>query len=385
MTQHPVQELCPGQRCASPTRGRADLAQGNPSTSRRAVCRVLGWLVVSCGAQGLRAEPRASARTSAAASSPSSVQACPGQGGAGVDPFPGPWHVVAPDVWMLPVREPAPVEVTPAEPGHRHTLVAVRRRDRVWLVGSGPTPAFADAAACGLAQGLAGQRVTDVVNVLAQPEAVMGNAAFDGARLWALESVARDMRRRCPDCLGRLRERLGERAGASLVPSAIRWPRDLLRGRHGRLGPFRWWALQRGQAAQTLLLQHEASGLWLADGWVWGTGLPDLRDADAGRMSRRMGHLATRIAEASGSQARLLGGQGGVTGLHALDRHRNYLDALESAVRRALVAGEPEGRAVDEAAARMPAAHSAAVAAQPGLHQLNWQRMWRALEDEVLR
>lgn len=300
------------------------------------------------------------------------------------------WIALAGDLWYLPVPGPAPLEAAPENAGWLHHLLLARddrggTASRWWLVGSGPTPAFGAAVAGSIARRFDGARVTDLVALRATPEAVMGHAAFDSARSWALATVADEMRRRCPVCVERLRERLGA-AGASLTPAAVRVPTHLLPGPRVRLGPFEGWAMPRGEDAGSLVLRHPGAGVWLLDGWLWpGGGPPDLREADPMRLASGLATIEARVRRLDGHRARLLGMHGPVAGVAAVGAHRTYLATLQDAVQAAMDRGEAEGTAAAGAATAMPASEAATVAADPVRHALNWQRMWRALEARLFR
>jgi hypothetical protein len=144
--------------------------------------------------------------------------------------FPAP-QALAEGLWWWPA---ATGDATPANAGFVTPVILARGDAGTgWLVGSGPTPAFGAALGCEIAARTS-MAVTDVVNLRAHPEGVMGNTAFPAARLWALEAVADAMRERCPDCVARLRERLGP-AGVTLGPGSIRVPDQRLHGERGTL------------------------------------------------------------------------------------------------------------------------------------------------------
>jgi hypothetical protein len=300
------------------------------------------------------------------------------------------WMALGDGLWYLPVPAAAAREAAPDNAGWLHHLLLARddrggAGSRWWLVGSDPSPAFGAAVGGSIVRRFAGARVTDLVALRATPESVMGHAAFDGARSWALADVADEMRRRCPVCVERLRERLGA-AGASLTPAAVRVPTHRLPGPRVRIGPFEGWAMRRGEDAVSLVLRHAAAKVWSLDGWLWpGGGPPDLREADPLRFAAGLATIEDRVRRLDGQQARLLGMDGPLAGVAAVAAHRAYLAALRNAVQAAMDRGEAEGTAAAGAATAMPASEAATVAADPVRHALNWQRMWRALEGRLFR
>ena len=275
---------------------------------------------------------------------------------------------VAASVWRLPAARGEPDN---ANGGLTIQLVLVRESgSRVWLVGSGPTPAFGAALACA-AQRVAGHAVTDVVNTRAAPELALGNGAFPGARLWALPSVIRTMRHRCPACLKRLQGQLNGPPGASLRGARVHVP--FVPVREARLGPFAALALEREPGESVLVLR--LGRVVIAQGLLWADAVPDLRDTRSDTLLASL-HALQGFAGVA-PDTRLIGEQGEVTGPDAITAQIAYLDDLRQAVGRRLQAGEVQG------AVPLPA-----YAALPGyatLHPLNVQRVWRELEPMLFR
>lgn len=270
-------------------------------------------------------------------------------------------------------------EATPANGGVVAQALLLRAGPRWWLVGSGPTPAWGEALACAARAATGAEaEVGDLIDTRAQPELVLGNAAFPAARVWALADVARAMATRCRDCVARLSERIGA-AAASLDADAIRLPTHRL-GRHGasqgRLGPFHWWALPRARGERTLVLRADDPALLIAQGLVWVGGVPNLRDTDSAVLLaslRRLRGLA--------DGAVVLGEQGGPGSVADIDRHIAYLLALRAAVRAAVERGSDQVAAL--AAITLP--DFADLAGHAEVHALNRQRVWRELEAEAFR
>ena len=272
---------------------------------------------------------------------------------------------VARDVWRVPAARGQPDE---ANRGVTIQLVLVRDGTRVWLVGSGPTPAFGAALACA-ARRITGQAVTDVVNTHVAPELSLGNSAFPGARLWALPQVIAAMQERCGQCLARLKDQIGP-AGRSLVNEAIRVPTGLVQP--GRLGPFDALALDRQPGEPALVLRHRRSKIVIAQGLLWADAVPDLYGTTSEALLQSLGAL-----ERFATGARLIGEQGDVVGPAALAAQRSYVEALRQAVRQRLASGDVQGDVPLPAYAELPG-----YATQ---HPLNVQRVWRELEPELFR
>jgi hypothetical protein len=273
------------------------------------------------------------------------------------------------DVWHIAAARGEP---DASNRGVTIELLLVRDGARLWLVGSGPTPAFGAALDCAVRRTL-GRRVTDVINTRAAPELALGNPAFDGARLWALPEVIDAMRTRCEACRERLARRLGA-AGVSLRPEDIRVPFRPVgsRGaRAGRLGPFDWRKLARAPGERVLVLRHRASQLVVAQGLLWADDVPDLRDTRSDTLLASL-----RALQRLSIGARLVGEQGGVTQPAAIAANIAYLEALHRAVDAALARGDVQGAAglgIDlPAFAELPGY----AARQP----LNVQHVWRELE-----
>ena len=271
---------------------------------------------------------------------------------------------VAPDVWRVPAARGRP---DAANGGLTIQLVLVREGRRLWLVGSGPTPAFGRALACA-ARHAAGGPVTDLVNTHVAPELSLGNSAFPQARLWALPEVIAAMHERCGACLASLRDQVG-RAGASLDErDAIHVPQRAVRG--PRLGPFDALALTRQPGEPTLVLRYR--GLVIAQGLLWAGDVPDLYGTNSAALLDSLDRL-----ERFATGARLLGQQGELADVGAIDAQRRYLLALRGAIRARLAAGEVQGE--------VPLPDYAALPGYAQLHPLNVQRVWRELESELFQ
>ena len=279
-------------------------------------------------------------------------------------------ETLAPGVWQV-VADAEALDASPANRGFVANLLAVRDGPTLWLLGSGPSPAFGRRLACQL-RTLAGVPVSDVIDPWPRPELVLGNRAFPGARRWAHADVAAAMHARCPRCVARLRALLGA-AAPDLGPAPIQLPTHLLHGDSGRLGPFLWWRLHRAPQVPVTVWRLAATPLWAAPGLLWASGAPDLRDAELASMQRSTAALP-RISAADGDGARWLPEQGPLQDAAAPQRHAVYWDALAAAIGAALERGALE---VDVPASLpgVPAAMSTGER-----HAMNWQRAWRELE-----
>ena len=281
---------------------------------------------------------------------------------------------VSPHLWRVAA---ARAESDEANQGVTTQLVLARDATRLWLVGSGPTPAFGRSLACAIERAT-GQAVTDVVNTRPQPESALGNVAFTGARLWALADVAAAMRQRCGACLDRLKARLGA-AGDSLHPALIRLPTHRVaapRASSGRLGPFRWLALQRGPGSRVLVLQHRRDRITIAQGMVWVGDIPNLREARLDTMAASLNVLQAFV----GSGA-VLGEQGDLGAAADVALHIAYLDAL----RQIVLAGLARGDAQMSSAAGAELPGFSAAPGYPRWHALNVQQAWRELEPTIFK
>lgn len=303
---------------------------------------------------------------------------------AGHSRCPGPLlriETLAPGLWWVPAFAG---EANAANRGQVSNLVlAADPVDgrRLWLLGSGPSPAFGRRLACQVRQHL-GRPVTDVVSPWARPELVLGTkglAAVAPVRHWAHAEVAAAMAEQCPHCVQRLRVRLGA-AAADLGPAPIPRPARLLRGEQGRLGPWQWWRLPRSDGRVVTVWRAQAMPLWVAPGLLsgaGGSGPPDGRDADLALLAASAGRLA-QWAAADGGAARFLGEQGEPQDAGAPHRTQAYWLALRDAARAAIERGES-----DTAPAPAWTGLPEGWASHPW-HALNWQRAWRQVEPEVL-
>jgi len=282
---------------------------------------------------------------------------------------------VAPQVWRVAAAEG---ESTPDNGGLVTESVLLLERDRLWLVGSGPTPARGEALACAIEQSL-GRKVTDVINTRAHPELAMGNTAFPAARVWALDDVARAMDKRCRECLARLAQRIGG-AGARLDDSAIRVPDKRLGAdgaSQGQLGPFQWWALTRAKGERTLVLRLRERPIVIAQGLVWPGAVPNLRDTDSAML---LDSLRALRGIARGAIT-VLGEQGPSGTPDDINSHMDYLVSLRAAVRARLRNGADANAAI--AAISLPMFGKRVGNGE--IDALNRQRVWREMEDASFR
>ena len=242
--------------------------------------------------------------------------------------------------------------------------------DALWLVGSGPTPDFAQALACAIRQTL-GQSVTDVINTRAAPELTMGNSAFPAARLWALPDVISAMQARCLQCLNRLKARIGA-AGASLQPDIIRAATQPVL--NSKLGPFEWLAVERAPGERSLALRHSVDHLVLAQGLLWSGDVPDLLDTHSEAM------LASwqALLKFAGPDA-LLGEQGDLAQASDLRQHIRYVEQL----RALLWAQLQSGQTLIAPSAAQDLAEFKALPNYKTRHPLNVQRVWAELEPTL--
>jgi len=227
-------------------------------------------------------------------------------------------------LWWVPAADG---ESNESRRGIVSNLLIARDGKRLWLVGSGPSPAFGQALACRARQHI-GRVVADIVNPWARAELVLGNAGFSGVRVWAHRQVATTMAEQRAHCVERLHQRLGL-AAADLGDQPARLPTLLLDGSRGRLGPIDWWALPRSEGRVVTVWRHRASGVTSAHGLLWFDGPPDgrrHRPADdggvaascgrSGRSRHTLGGRAgpARPGERAGVAGRLLGGGAGLSG-----------------------------------------------------------------------
>lgn len=281
---------------------------------------------------------------------------------------------VGPGVWRFAAARGR----TNADNGGRVTqLVLVGDESRLWLIGSGPSPADGRRLRCTIEREL-GRAVTDVVNTRAHPELALGNVAFDGARLWALPDVAAAMRKRCASCVDALKTQLGAGA-APLDGGDVRAPTHAI-GHHGdrigRLGPFTWAAWPRAPGDRAMVLWLQSRRLVIAQGWVWAGALPDLRETRLGEMQAGLSRLEVLVRD-----HHLLGEQGDIADRHEVAHHRAYLGALRRQVEAALRRGGDV-----ESVLAHPFAHDYLRIREDAVqHTLNVQRAWLDLEEGWFR
>lgn len=283
---------------------------------------------------------------------------------------------LAPGVWQVPAE---PGDATAANRGQVSNLLVVADGPRLWLLGSGPSPAAGARLACVLRRDL-GRDPTDVVSPWPRPELVLGMAGLAGApRHWAQADVADAMAKSCAGCAERLRARLGP-AADELGPDPIRLPAERLSGDEGRLGPFSWWKLERDPGHPVTIWRlalPDGTPLWWSPGLLNGGGPADGRDAHLPGLKAAAARLVALTA-VDGARARHLGEQGELQPAALPVWQQAYWLALEAAVRAAQDAGRLESDPAPAWAGLPPG-----WAAHPW-HALNWQRTWREIEAEDL-
>jgi hypothetical protein len=280
---------------------------------------------------------------------------------------------VSPHLWRVAAQRGEPDAVNR---GETTQLVIAVEASRVWLIGSGPSPAYGARLACAVKR-TTGRAVTDVVNTRAAPELAMGNVAFPQATRWALPDVIATMRARCVTCLERLKSRIGE-AGGSLQNDLIRPPDSAVEAR--RLGPFDWRSLPRSspptKGENVLVLRHRADRVVVAQGLLWDGDVPDLHEAHIDVIA-----LSLRDLQKFSEGARLLGEQGGLTQASAIKQHLRYVKQLRASVWAQLQRGDVQG--ASGITADLP--DFASLPTYASRHALHVQRVWRELEPAMFR
>lgn len=287
-------------------------------------------------------------------------------------------QALAPGAWQVPAADG---DANAGNRGQVSNLLVLADGQRLWLLGSGPSPAFGARLACVLRSQL-GRLPSDVLSPWARPELVLGVAGLTAAgplRHWAHDDVAEAMVERCAGCADRLRHRMGA-AAEDLGADAIRLPTDRFAGASGRLGPMSWWRLDRdrGQPVTVWRMQlADGTPLWWSPGLLNGSGPADARDARLPGLQAAAARLM-QLTAADGPTARHLGEQGEVQPSDLPSRQQAYWRMLEAQVRGAMDAGRTE---TDPA----PAWNALAPDwARHPWHALNWQRAWREIEPDWL-
>lgn len=275
-------------------------------------------------------------------------------------------------VWLVPGLASPTGEPDAANRGQVGNLLAVADGDRLWLIGSGPSPAFGRRLACELRRQL-GRELTDAVAPWANPEFVLGQSGFGPeVRLHAHRAVAEAMRERCPECVDRLRVALGD-AAADLDGAPVRLPDVLFGGDRGRLGPFDWQAASRGQGQVVTVWRVRGTPWRSAPGLLWGDGPPDGRGAELQVLAASTGSVANE----AGPAARWVPSQGPVLPGVAARAHLRYWLALMRAAEQGVARGGTEAPA--------PPASGGPPSWDTHLrHRLNWQRAWRQALDRAM-
>ena len=291
------------------------------------------------------------------------------------------WQPLSRDLWWI---EASGLDADSRNRGHVGHLLLARHEGRIWLIGAGPSPAWARAFDDQVLQRL-GQRVTDLALPMAQPEFVLGARGFAEARVWTTQDLDGVLRHRCNDCVAQWRLRLGE-AAVDLGDDPVRWADHTSAAPNGVWGPFIWrsWHLRRrdGTPLPGLMWWHAdaaAGGAW---GLLWGDAPPDLRDGDVHALLDARPDWADIAARWDpAGQGRWLGAQGDLlpaTVWQTTSPVFAYWSDLAQAAQLGVEAGHLPGERGPASQGRWPEAWSS----HPR-HNLNWQRVWRQAEEAL--
>lgn len=333
--------------------GSSSVEQGKPSARRACLSRVF---VLLCAGM---------------------LAACAQRGPAGLacEGPALPFEALAPGVWRVP---PAGLESDSASRGHVHNLLLASSAGGLWLVGTGPSPAFASALQC-QAQARLGLPLLAAVNPLAKSELVLGNQGLRGVALWAPAVVAQAMQQQCAGCEERLRARLGP-AAVDLGPAPVLLPRQQLAGEQGRWGPFEWRLLQRGPESTSSVWSWtgpEGTKLIASFGLLGSEQAPpDVSDTSILLLAEGITQL---LQFAGDAPALWLPDHGPLLQRQQLLAQQAYWQALWQAAVQGVAAGHTVlDPPAPPANAPLPAWW------QHPRHGLNWQRAWRQAEDAEL-
>ncbi len=271
--------------------------------------------------------------------------------------------------------------------GHVTQPLVVSEGRRLWLVGAGATPRHAAALACLVHRELK-RPVTDVIVPWAKAEHSLGAPGWPAARLWAHEGTVANMAERCQPCGERLRQRMGN-AAIDLTPPgqpvAIRMADHTVRGASGKLGPFAWQRVDRGQTTPVLMVSVTRPTLApgkagaqrtfvTAPGIAWHQAAPDLRDSTVPAMQRATRTAASAVQKLN-PQAWVVPEQGAVApALSVLRANLRYWQALDASIAQAL----RDGSDPLHVPTALPGVLDTDLMASH--HALNWQRAWRQAE-----
>lgn len=294
---------------------------------------------------------------------------------------------LAAGLWRVPARGGEADAINRGQVIH---LVLARHEGRLWLLGSGPSPAFARALRCAAWRQL-GLEIRHAANPYARAELVLGNAGLPQGTVVAPRPVRQAMQVQCPQCVARLRSRLGA-AAIDLGSAPVRLPAPLPASspalssalssalsptQHGaedrqRWGPFHWWLVKRGASAWTSAWRHVDAGVTVAFGLLWFDGPPDGRDTEPASMIQGLEDLLAAVPP----NERFVGDAGPPGDRAAVQAQLDYWRALWKAAQQGVATGASWS---DE-----PPPLPAGWIDVSDRHRLNWQRAWRQAEDALL-
>ena len=222
-----------------------------------------------------------------------------------------------------------------------------------------------------------------IINSVARPEHALGNSTLSNAQtqIYATSITQANMIERCPNCRKRLSESLNN---PELAKTPIQTPSIALNLGVGLSGYPEWQLFEfQGRTESDLVLWHPQLKILFAGGLISHQSIPDLIDGSVLKWQaaiHKLQQLKPRVIVGTGPYLRNIKINESKTTQDQLKLTSNYLNDLESIVRKDFLAGGNEA----DADKCLNLEQFAKIKGYKKLHPLNIQRVWREIETQEM-
>ena len=222
-----------------------------------------------------------------------------------------------------------------------------------------------------------------IINSVARPEHALGNSTISNTstQIYATAITQTNMVERCPNCRKRLSESLNN---SELAKTAIQTPNIALNIGLGIPGYPEWQLFEfQGRTESDLVLWHPQLKILFAGGLISHQSIPDLIDGSVLKWQaaiHKLQELKPRVIIGTGPYLRNIKINESKTTQDQLKLTSNYLNELESIVRKDFLAGGNEA----DADKCLNLEQFSKIKGYKKLHPLNIQRVWREIETQEM-
>jgi len=222
-----------------------------------------------------------------------------------------------------------------------------------------------------------------IINSVARPEHALGNSTLSSAQtqIYATSITQANMIERCPNCRKRLSESLNN---SELAKTPIQTPNIAFDIGLGIPGYPEWQLFEfQGRTESDLVLWHPQLKILFAGGLISHQSIPDLIDGSVLKWQaaiHKLQELKPRVIVGTGPYLRNIKINESKTTQDQLKLTSNYLNELESIVRKDFLAGGNEA----DADKCLNLEQFSKIKGYKKLHPLNIQRVWREIETQEM-